>query len=112
MEFEVTPLAEIGTPEELAADGDPLFVAYTGELDTRAGNALADASLQYRDGSSEAILQMPSHYGGGWNGGYGGGSTEELHAQDHVTYRHVTLQAIDLSEIVSITIGGVAYPLS
>ena len=112
VEFEVTPLTEIGTPEELAEDGDPLFVAYTGELDTRAGNALADASLQYRDGSSETILQMPSHYNGGWNGGYGGGSLEKLHAQDHVTYRHVTRQAIDLSEVVSITIGGVAYPLS
>lgn len=112
VDFDITPLTEIGTPEKLAEAGDPLFAAYTSELDARAGDALADATLQYRDGSSETISQMPSRYEGGWIGGYGPGSPEELHAQEQVSFRYVTRQAIDLGEAVSITIGGVTYPLS
>lgn len=110
--FTITPLRDI-TGRTGGLNRDELFVTYTDELSSRANDALSDASIQYRDGRSEAIGQLLSPGGDdGWYGGMGGGTDEELSARTCVTYRHITRQALDLREVVSITIGGTVYPLS
>ncbi len=125
VEFEVTPFRDVASEEELAdvetvvlpdgrAINDPLdaLVDYLDSWSDRADEALADAALHYRDGTTQKVCELASEYAANWIKEGTDGSADELRALDHVSFRHITTQAIDLSQVVSITIGGVDYPLS
>lgn len=110
--FSITPLGDIAGGYG-GVNEDALFVAYTDELSARANEVLSDASLQFQDGRSEPIEQLLAPDGAdGWNGGLGAGSETELSERTSAVYRHITRRAVDLREVVSITISGVVYPLS
>ena len=69
---------------------------------------LADARLNYRDGTSELITQIPSAYAGTWGSGespYPGSSRDGIHV-----FRFTPAQAFDLSQVESIPIGSTTYP--
>ncbi len=79
----------------------------------RGDAALADVQLHYRDGTTQTVKEdLPSAYAADWvvEGGLGG--YEECCDIDRISLRYVTTQAIDLRQVVSITVGGVEYPLT
>ena len=65
--------------------------------------ALAGATLNYRDGTSQVIDEIPSAYAGTW--GHVSGSIYEGKS----TFQFMPRQAFDLSAIRSITIGDAEY---
>ena len=71
---------------------------------------MADASLLLRDGSSLLITDLPSLTRGYHSDDFEG-KEEECYVVNHASFRYETTQAIDLSQVKAITIGGVEYPL-
>lgn len=65
--------------------------------------ALTGATLNYRDGTSQSIDEIPTAYAGKW--GRASGSVYE----GKNTYQFIPQQAFDLSQIKSVTMGGVEY---
>lgn len=112
VDFDISTVREIAGKAGWSGDEDRAFVAYSDALYDRVNEALSGASLQFRDGASVDIAKLPSPGDSAWHGGFGPGSPEELYTRNRVSYRYITRQAIDLSEVVSITIGGTAYPLA
>lgn len=123
VDFAFSPFQAVAAPAELADTEDIRYpdgrvenptrdalVEYLDSLSLRADAALADTALHYADGSSKLIAAMPSQYTGSWVHDLEG-TLEALRAQDSAALRHVTRQAVDLSQAVSVTIGGVSCPL-
>lgn len=81
---------------------------FGGSWSVSVEETLADARLNYRDGTSELIRQIPSPYAGTWL------SAEEPYpdaSEDGIRrYRFTPLQAFDLSQVESITMAGKTYP--
>lgn len=81
---------------------------FGGSWSVSVEETLADARLNYRDGTSELIRQIPSPYAGTWL------SAEEPYpdaSEDGIRRYHFTpLQAFDLSQVESITMAGKTYP--
>lgn len=86
---------------------------YLMHLDHCTDAAMADAALLFRDGSCQFIADPSSEFKGNWSQAdlNAVASEEEFYARDRVIFRHETPQAIDLSQVEAITIGGVDYPL-
>lgn len=81
---------------------------YSGSWSISVEEALADARLNYRDGTSELIAQISSPYAGVWleqDDLYPSARWEGTHV-----YRFTPAQAFDLSQVESITIGSTTYP--
>ena len=104
--LELENRSDMPLPPEL--EGYLVRNMYAGSWSVGVDEALADAALNYRDGTSELIAQIPSAYAGIWGPGespYPGSSREGIHV-----YRFTPTQAFDLSQVESVTIGGVTYP--
>ncbi len=128
VEFTFTPFSEVAEPDELGEgedihhpDGSVENYAraaqwdYIDSLFVRADEALVDAALVDREGNSIKITGLDSKYAGGYSNGWFSPTNsfpEDFLDDGKYTCRYVPTQAIDLSQIASITIGGVNYPLS
>lgn len=91
-------------------DGDDF-----GEIDEFVGGwsetvteALSDAELVFADGSRTVIGDLSSPLAGKW--AFSGGELDAVE-QGHIQMRHVCEQALDLTQISAIVIGGVTYPI-
>lgn len=107
VELEITPLAELPAQpgKEDIAVTDEYFKAWVDSVEA----LMADATLHYTDGTAVQISQMESPYAGAWILSYG--SINEVMAGD-LALQHVLSQAIDLTQVDAVTIGGVTYPLA
>lgn len=75
--------------------------------------AMADATLLLRDGSRLLITSLPSlSKADFWSDDWNGVTDEEFCAVEHASFRYETTQAIDLSQVEAIVIGGQEYPLA
>lgn len=121
IDFEITPFVEIKPPVEeddpyweYADDEDEVltfhFIDHMRTLDARAEEALAGATIEYRDGRSEVIAELLSDVRP-WRSDSFSGKYENFSTMSRVTFQHRMNQAIDLSQVESVTIGGVTYPL-
>lgn len=82
--------------------------AFVGSWSTAVETMLADAELVYADGTRAVIADLPTPYAGKWifsNGELG--SVE----QGQLEMRHVCAQALDLTQITGVVVGGTEYPL-
>lgn len=126
VELKVTPFGEVADKERypdvdnyVAEDAinNPWRHAkmeYLMHLDHCTNAAMADAAFLFRDGSRQFITDPSSEFKGNWSQVAdlnALSSEEEFCARDRVIFRHETPQAIDLSQVEAITIGGVDYPL-
>lgn len=103
--LELEKRSDIPLPPQL--EGYLVRDTYGGSWSVSVEETLADARLNYRDGTSELISQIPSPYAGTWGPGespYSGSSRDGIHI-----YRFTPAQAFDLSQVESITTGGVTY---
>lgn len=89
------------------------FWDYDSHLHDSTDKAMADASLLLRDGTRLLITDLPCMYAGMWvtDDINKADSDDELYALNRYNFKHVTTQAIDLSQLEAITINGVDYPL-
>lgn len=114
VDFEITSLEEMMPPISEDDEEDLPFhyyIEYVDALHKRVEEALAGATIQYKDGGSEVISAMPARVAGAWTTDSLQGKREEVFIKKRVTFQHLLNQAIDLSQVSSITIGGVMYPL-
>lgn len=97
-------LAEAGVDETQIEAAD----VYVSGWNEAVSEALRDAKLIFSDGSSAVIADLPSPYAGQWVF-----SDNELAPmeQGQIEMRHVCEQALDLTSITAIVIGGQTYPL-
>ncbi len=128
VEFTFTPFSEVAEPDELGEGEDihhpdgsvenhaqDVQFNYLVSLFDRTDEALADAELIDREGNSIKITGLDSKYAGGYSNGWISSTNffpEGFRESGKYACRYVPTQAIDLSQIASITIGGVNYPLS
>lgn len=104
--LDLEKLSDIELPPQL--EGYLVRDTYGGSWLVSVKEILADARLNYRDGTSELITQIPSAYAGTWGSGespYPGSSRDGIHV-----FRFTPAQAFDLSQVESITIGSTTYP--
>lgn len=104
--LELEQRSDIPLPPQL--EGYLVRGTYSGSWWVSVEETLADARLNYRDGTSELIAQIPNPYAGTWGSGkspYPGSSRDGIHV-----FRFTPAQAFDLSQVESITIGSVTYP--
>lgn len=122
-ETDVTPFGEVADkeryPDERVYVGEDAFTNawhsaqmeyFSHRLDS-ADAVMADASLVLRDGSTLLITDLPALTRGYWSDDWNRVTEEEFCAVNHARFRYETTQAIDLSQVTAITIGGVEYPL-
>ncbi len=128
VEFTFTPFSEVAEPDELGEgedihhpDGSVENYArdaqsnYLFSLFDRTDEALADAELIDREGNSIKITELNTNYSRRYSNGWISSTNffpEGFRDGGKYACRYVPTQAIDLSQIESITIGGVNYPLS
>ena len=74
---------------------------------TSVNEALAGATIQYKDGTSQVIDEIPSIYAGIWLPS--DGKVEESVYEGKNVYLFTPQKAFDLSTVKSITMGGVEY---
>lgn len=95
------------TPMPPQMEGYLVRKMFGGSWSVSVEETLADARLNYRDGTSERICEIPSPYAGTWLSAeepYSGASEDGIRV-----YRFTPVQAFDLSQVASITIGGTTY---
>lgn len=95
------------TPVPPQLEGYLVRKMFGGSWSVSVEQTLEDARLNYRNGTSELISQIPSPYAGTWL------SAEEPYPdanEDGIRlYRFTPTQAFDLSQVESITIAGKTY---
>ena len=102
-------VAETEGEDDRALPGYQDFVVralYSRSWNVSVDETLSGARLNYRDGTSEVIEEIPSAYAGVWT--RGNGSPESLN-EGKLTYQFTPRQAFDLSEVASVTIGETEY---
>lgn len=99
----VTPLSELTD----GADSPDAIDAYFGSWLGAVERAADGAALNYVDGTSEVIAELASPYAGVW---VAAGSIDDA-VNGSLVVRHIVSNAIDLTKVESVTIGGVTYPL-
>ena len=122
VETDVTPLGEVADKERypdvnVYTSEDSFtnqwldaYMNYFSHQHDSVNAAMADASLLFRDGSSQRITDLPSLLGRYRSDDFEG-KEEENCTVNHASFRYETTQVIDLSQVTAITIGGVEYPL-
>lgn len=103
--LELEKLSDIELPPQL--EGYLVRNMYAGSWSVGVDEVLADAELNYRNGTSELISQIPSPYAGTWLSAeepYPDASEDGIHL-----YRFTPTQAFDLSQVESITMAGKTY---
>lgn len=128
VEFTFTPFSEIAEPDELG-EGEDIYHPdgsvenharqarrdFLESLFKRTEEALDDAELIDREGNSIKITELDSAYSHPYSNGWISSTNsfpKEFWDGGKYACRYEPTQAIDLSRIASITIGGVNYPLS
>lgn len=95
------------TPVPPQLEGYLVRKMFGGSWSVSVEQTLEDARLNYRDGTSELISQIPSPYAGTWL------SAEDPYpdaSEDGIRlYRFTPTQAFDLSQVESITMAGKTY---
>ncbi len=126
--FTFTPFSEVAEPDELGEgedihhpDGTVENYArdaqrdYLMSLFDRPDEALDDVRLVDHDGNEIQIVGMETNYsrlyGNGWNSSQNSFPYDYIEGGEY-SCRYEPIQAFDLSQIASIIIGGVNYPLS
>ena len=82
--------------------------AFVGGWHTAISEALSGAELVYVDGTRTGIAELPSPFAGEWI--FSNGELVPVE-QGQLQMRHVCTQALDLTQITAIVIGGIEYPL-
>ena len=82
--------------------------AFVGGWHTAISEALSGAQLVYADGTRTGIAELPSPFAGEWI--FSNGELAQVE-QGGLQVRHVCAQALDLTQITAIVIGGTEYPL-
>lgn len=80
---------------------------YGGSWDASVGEVLEGAVLNWKDGTSQPVSQLPRAYAGVW-----GRENETIpgeRLEGHFTYRFYPAQALDLSRVESLTIAGETF---
>lgn len=96
-------LAEAGIDEAQIEAAD----AFIGGWSDTVSEVLSGAELVFADGSRAVIAELPSPLAGEWI--FAGNVQAE---QGQIQMRHVCEQALDLTQITAVVIGGQTYPLS
>lgn len=126
--FTFTPFSEVAEPDELGEgedihhpDGTVENYArdaqsdYLHSLFERADEALGDVTLVDHDGNEIQVVGMETNYsrryGNGWNSSQNSFPYDYIEGGEY-SCRYEPIQVFDLSQIESINIGGVNYPLS
>lgn len=95
------------TPLPPQLEGYLVRKMFGGSWSVSVDQTLKDARLNYRDGTSELISQIPSPYAGTWLSAeepYSGASEDGIRI-----YRFTPTQAFDLSQVESVTMAGKTY---
>lgn len=83
--------------------------AFVGGWHTAISQALSGAELVYADGTHVGIAELPSPLAGEWI--FSNGELVPVE-QGQLQLRHVCAQALDLTQITAVVIGGTEYPLA
>lgn len=110
--FEITPYVELESAAALSGNQEipRNYGDYFQEIYERVDGALEDVTLQFRDGRSEAVVETVQEWSPSLHMIIA--TDEEQNALGRLNFRHRLKKSVDLSEVVSITVGGVVYPLN
>ena len=81
---------------------------FVGGWHTAISEALSGAQLVYANGTRSGIAELPSPFAGEWI--FSNGELVPVE-QGELQVRHVCAQALDLTQITAVIIGGTEYPL-